>query len=266
LGKVLRIDPLDPALTVGSPDAVSGNMQYRIPVANPFDGAGEVPEIYAYGLRNPYRFSFDTANGDLILADVGQGNIEEINRIEVGENYGWAIKEGTFLFDRPTGNIGANSPGIPAGLTDPISGTVGTLQYDHGDGISITGGFVYHGSAIPELIGKYVFGDLALRNEPPRVDGRLFYADLATGEIKEFLMPQFANDQLPNGLTVHGFGQDGNGELYAMVTNTPANGTGGIVYKLIAVPEPSSVILMLVGIMGLWLGRTRRALGGHRTA
>ena len=81
-------------------------------------------------------------------------------------------------------------------------------------------------AAIPELFGKYVFGDLAIRNAPPRVDGRLFYADLEDGTISEFLLPQFANDQLPNGLTVHGFGEDGNGELYAMVTNTPANGAG----------------------------------------
>jgi hypothetical protein len=107
----------------------------------------------------------------LILADVGQNNIEEINRIVVGGNFGWAVKEGTYLFNRPDGTIGANSPGNPVDMIDPISGTMGTLQYDHGDGISITGGFVYRGTAIPELVGKYVFGDLAIRNAPPRVDG-----------------------------------------------------------------------------------------------
>ena len=90
-----------------------------------------------------------------------------------------------------------------------------------------------------------------LRNLPPRVDGRLFYADLQTGEIKEFLLPQFANGSLPNGLTVHGFGEDGDGELYAMVTNTPSNGTGGIIYKLVRVPEPASALLALAaGIAG----------------
>jgi glucose/arabinose dehydrogenase len=254
LGKMLRVDPLDPALTAGSGDAVSSNGQYRIPVSNPFDGVGEVPEIYAYGLRNPYRFAFDVGTGgtgDLILADVGQNNIEEINRIVSGGNYGWAVKEGTFLFNRPTGTIGANSPGAPAGMIDPISGTMGTLQYDHGDGISITGGFVYRGAGIPELFGKYVFGDLAIRNAPPRVDGRLFYADLVTGEIKEFLMPLFPGHQLPNSLTVHGFGQDGNGELYAMVTNTPPNGTGGIVYKFLAIPEPGGVALLGIGALFL---------------
>lgn len=231
LGKMLRFDPVNPALTPASPDPVSPNGQYRIPATNPFQGAGQVPEIYALGLRNPYRFSFDRDNGELILADVGQNNIEEIDRIELGGNYGWAVKEGDFLFNRANGTIGARSPGVPAGLIDPLSGPAGTLEYDHSDGISITGGFVYRGSAIPALFGKYVFGDLAIRNAPPRVDGRIFYADLATGEILEFLLPQFLNDRLPNGLTVHGFGQDGSGELYACVTNTPSNGTGGIVYK-----------------------------------
>jgi glucose/arabinose dehydrogenase len=264
LGKVLRIDPLDPSLTTGSPNSPSANNQYRIPADNPFTGAGEVREIYAYGLRNPYRFAFDRANGDLILADVGQGNIEEINRITRGGNYGWAVKEGTFLFNRepPAGGstLGANSPGAPAGLIDPISGPMGTLQYDHTDGISITGGFVYRGTAIPELIGKYVFGDLAIRSVAGqgRVDGRLFYADLEDGTINEFLIPQFVDDQLPNSLTVHGFGEDGNGELYAMVTNTPPNGTGGIVYKFVAIPEPASIALLALGALGVFACAWRR--------
>jgi glucose/arabinose dehydrogenase len=257
LGKMLRIDPLHPSTTPTSGDAASPNGEYRIPATNPFQTGDQVKEIYAYGLRNPYRFAFDTANNELILADVGQNNIEEINRITIGGNYGWAIKEGTFLFNRPDGTIGANSPGSPAGLIDPISGTAGTLQYDHGDGISITGGFVYRGTAIPELVGKYVFGDLAIRGGP-RVDGRLFYADLATGEIKEFLIPQFANHQLPNQVTVHGFGQDGNGELYAMVTNTPANGTGGVIYKFTAVPEPSAAMLLIVTTISCNLIATRK--------
>jgi glucose/arabinose dehydrogenase len=241
LGKMLRFDPLNPSLTPASADVVSLNGQYRIPTTNPFQGPGQVPETFAYGLRNPYRFAFDRANGDLILADVGQNNIEEIDRIVLGGNYGWPVKEGDFLFNRtngPAGNAGTigappgnRSPGIPAGLIDPIVGTMGTLVYDHNDGISITGGFVYRGAAIPELVGKYVFGDLAIRNAPPRVDGRLFYADLETGLIHEFLLAQFATGILPNGLTVHGFGEDAAGELYALVTNTPANGSGGIVYK-----------------------------------
>jgi glucose/arabinose dehydrogenase len=264
LGKMLRFDPLNPVLSASSADAISGNGQYRIPATNPFQGLGQVREIYASGLRNPYRFAFDSlpgGNGDLILADVGQGNIEEINRITSGGNYGWGMKEGTFLFDRSIGGAlgtGANSPGLPLGLIDPISGSLGTLQYDHQDGISITGGFVYRGSLIPELFGKYVFGDLALRNAPPRVDGRLFYADLVTGELKEFLLPQFANGFLPNGETLHGFGQDHAGELYALTTNTPANGTGGKIYAILPVPEPATGLLLGLGVIGLLGGRLRR--------
>ncbi len=249
LGKMLRFDPLNPALTTGSSDPISANGQYRVPTTNPFQLAGQVPEIYAYGLRNPYRFSFDRVTGDLIEGDVGQNNIEEINRIVLGGNYGWAIKEGDFLFNRtngPSGNAGTigappgnRSLGIPAGLTDPITGTLATLEYDHNEGISITGGFVYRGTAIPELFGKYIFGDLALKTAPVRADGRIFYADLQTGLIKAFPWPQFGGSAiLPNGLTVHGFGQDADGELYALVTSTPASGTGGIVYKLVAAPAP----------------------------
>lgn len=243
LGKMLRFDPLNPVLNPASPDPISSNGQYRIPTTNPFQGPGQVPEIFALGLRNPYRFSFDRANGELIVADVGQNNIEEIDRVTLGGNYGWPVKEGDFLFNRtngPGGNAGTigsppgnRSPGSPAGLIDPIVGTTATLEYDHNDGISITGGFVYRGSAIPELYGKYVFGDLALKTAPVRVDGRLFYADLATGVIKAFPLFQFGGSAvLPNGLTVHGFGQDADGELYALVTNTPGNGSGGIVYKI----------------------------------
>ncbi len=258
LGKMLRIDPINPALTPGSGDAASANGQYRIPATNPFQGAGQAPEIFAYGFRNPYRFAFDRLTGELIMADVGQNTVEEIDRVTIGGNYGWAMKEGDFLFNRTTGaggnagTVGVRSPGSPAGLTDPIVGTLGTLEYDHGDGISITGGFVYRGSTMPELYGKYIFGDLALRTAPVRADGRLFYADLTTGIINEFQLPQFAAGVLPNGLTVHGFGQDAAGELYAMVTNTASGGTGGIVYALVSCTTtlqggPSSAATCLTG-------------------
>jgi glucose/arabinose dehydrogenase/plastocyanin len=242
LGKMLRFDPLNPTLNASSPDPISSNGQYRIPASNPFQGQGQVPEIYAYGFRNPYRFSFDPMTGDLIEADVGQNNIEEINRVVMGGNYGWAIKEGEFLFNQtngpagPAGTIGAPpghfSPGAPAGLIDPISGPLGVLEYDHNNGISITGGFVYRGSAVPELYGKYIFGDLALIPSPVRINGRIFYADLQAGTLNVFTLPQFGSEILPEGQTVHGFGQDGNGELYAMATSTPPNGNGGVVYKL----------------------------------
>src|SRR5262249_13766708 len=128
---------------------------------------------------------------------------------------------------------GNHSPGVPANMIDPISGPDGVLEYDHNEGISITGGFVYRGSAMPELYGKYSFGDLALKTSPVRADGRIFYADLQRGKMNAFPLPQFGGSAvLPFGLTVHGFAQDEDGEIYALVTNTNPNGTGGIVYKL----------------------------------
>jgi glucose/arabinose dehydrogenase len=253
LGKMLRFDPLNPALTPSSLDPASPNGQYRIPASNPFHGPGQVPEIFAYGLRNPYRFAFDFVTGNLIEGDVGQNNIEEINCITNGGNYGWAVKEGDFLFNQtnsavnptnvpsgPAGTIGTPPTGYftngPARFTDPISGPMGILEYDHNNGISISGGFVYRGQAIPQLYGKYIFGDLALVPTPVRVNGRIFYADLQTGAMNAIpLILQFGTDYLPNGLTVHGFGQDADGELYALATNTSANGNGGVVYKLVAV-------------------------------
>jgi glucose/arabinose dehydrogenase len=245
LGKMLRFDPLNPSLNPSSPDPISSNGQYRIPTNNPFLGQGQVPEIYAYGLRNPYRFSFDPVTGDLIEADVGQNNIEEINRIVRGGNYGWAIKEGDYLFNMTNGPTGAAgtigappghfSPGSPAGLIDPITGPMGILEYDHNNGISITGGFVYRGNSMPELYGKYIFGDLALIPSPTRINGRIFYADLQLGTINVFTLPQFGSEILPSGQTVHGFGQDANGEIYAMATSSAPNGTGGVVYKLASV-------------------------------
>jgi hypothetical protein len=99
-----------------------------------------------------------------------------------------------------------------------------------------------------------------LRGSPTRADGRLFYADLVTGVINEFKIPQFLEDQLPNGLTVHGFGQDGEGELYALVTNTPANGAGGIVYRFAAVPEPTTLAMIAFAMVIVRRKRSRRQL------
>jgi plastocyanin/glucose/arabinose dehydrogenase len=99
LGKVLRIDPLDPALTVGSANTPSANGKYRIPQSNPFVGqAGSVAEIYVFGLRNPYRFSFDPTSDKMMVADVGQDSIEEVDVGVSGRNYGWNKKEGSFVF------------------------------------------------------------------------------------------------------------------------------------------------------------------------
>lgn len=141
LGKLLRIDIDNP---------VTGGANYGIPVDNPFAGSTtEREEIWAYGLRNPWKFSFDSETNDLWIADVGQGEIEEINKVgntEAGLNYGWRCYEGSEIF---------NNAGCPPAedLTFPIA------EYTHDDGRSITGGYVYRGLESSEFVGYYFFAD-----------------------------------------------------------------------------------------------------------
>ena len=141
LGKLLRID------------VESGVQPYKVPPDNPFLlSAGFLPEIWALGLRNPWRFSFDRGTGDLYIGDVGQANFEEIDFQPAGspggQNYGWNIMEGDSCY--PPGTVGCNR----TGLALPV------FVYDHSLGCSVTGGHVYRGSAIPSLQGVYLFGDL----------------------------------------------------------------------------------------------------------
>jgi glucose/arabinose dehydrogenase len=241
MGKMLRIDPNGNN---------SANGKYGIPADNPFvNTAGAAKEIYANGLRNPYKFSFDA--GKLIEGDVGQNNVEEVNTITSGGNYGWPIKEGTFLFNRTGPSEGtvnpANSPGSPSGLIDPL------LEYDHNAGTAVVGGFVYHGSLLPALDGKYVFGDFSNGPFNAPGNGRLFYADLNTGQINEFSM------DAPLGMWLKGFGEDANGELYALAsTRLGPAGTTGVVLAI--VPEPSSfALLSAAGLMLLGCRRRVRA-------
>jgi len=218
-GKMLRID-------VDGNN--SSNGKYGIPANNPFVGQDALPEIFAYGLRNPFSFSFDTATGQLYAGDVGQNTVEEVDVIAAGGNYGWNIKEGGFWFDSITTNIGDVVTGpvrpVPPGLTDPIA------QYDHGDGHAIIGGFIYHGTQIPALQGRYVFGDWGYFTTPT---ARLFYLD-ATGVIKEF---RLGLADRPTGFWVRGFGQDAAGEIYVFTsTILGPNGTTGAIYKNVAPP------------------------------
>jgi len=238
-GKILRIDPRGTS---------SANGQYGIPGDNPFAGAAPgLDEIYAYGFRNPFRFSFDGPTGKLVVADVGQNNLEEIDVVPAGANFGWPLKEGTFKFFPDDGSVSGDLSGLPAGLTEPVA------QYDHDEGISIIGGFVYHGSAIPELDGKYVFGDFAKTFDGPT--GRLFYADLSTGLINEF---QLGAIDRPLGLFVKGFGQGSDGELYLLAgKNIGPFGSEGQVLKITTVPEPAAWLLLTLGIA--FLSRRRSA-------
>ena len=218
LGTILRIDPSG---------SNSANGQYGIPADNPFVGVGGfVDEIYAYGFRNPFRFSFDQSGGAMYIADVGQNDIEEIDIGAAGGNYGWNHKEGSFFFD-PNGNdagfVTNTDPGVPPGLIDPIA------EYDHDEGIAVVGGFVYRGSDLPGLNGKYVFGDFA---QSFNNDGRLFHLD--GGQIVEFQL----SDRIALNLSLLGFGQDADGEVYVLAngTGTPFGSTG-VVLKL-APPQP----------------------------
>jgi glucose/arabinose dehydrogenase len=138
LGKILRIDV----------NAASGSLNYSIPRDNPFVGnnQGFREEIYAYGLRNPWRFSFDSVTGQLWVGDVGQDRIEEVDIVKSGGNYGWNIMEGSLCYSPPSG---CNQ----TGLSRPI------WEYNHTLGDSIIGGFVYRGAALPDLVGTYIYGD-----------------------------------------------------------------------------------------------------------
>ncbi len=216
LGSVIRIDPTG---------TNSSNGQYGIPADNPFVGMpGFVEEIFAYGLRNPFRIAFDPATGDFYVADVGQNDIEEINIVNAGDNLGWNDKEGTFFFV-PNGNDPGFAtdidPGTAVGAVDPIA------QYDHDEGIAIVGGFVYRGSTIPDLDGRYLFGDFA---QTFSNDGRLFYLDDAN-QILEFDL----EDQDNFGLSLLGFGQDSNGEIYVLANSTGIPfGDTGVVLRVAA--------------------------------
>jgi glucose/arabinose dehydrogenase len=187
LGAILRID-------------VDGGDPYAVPAENPFADGGGVPEIWAFGLRNPWRFSFD---GDAVwIADVGQRLWEEIDRVDHrdrGLNFGWPIMEGFNCFQQATCS--------EAGLTLPI------LEYPHADGAcSITGGYVYRGSSIPQLEGAYFYGDFCTGVVSSFfVDGEGVFAQRVWEELRT------------PGLT--SFGTDGAGELYL-------TSTSGAVYRV----------------------------------
>ena len=183
LGKMLRID-------------VSPAAGYAIPADNPFaanpqcgaggSGVQPCPEIFASGFRNPWRWSFDRSSGVLWAGDVGQGALEEIDRVVLGGNYGWRCFEAT----RPTGL----ACGTPTGLLAPVA------EYGRTEGASVTGGYVYRGAAIPALAGRYVFADF--------ISGRLWHIPAATQPTLR------VTGGLQTGLSISSFGQDVAGELY----------------------------------------------------
>ena len=230
LGTISRIDPLDPTITSSS-DLVSANGQYRVPADNPFVGdSSGLDEIFAYGLRNAWRMSFNPFTNDLIAADVGQNLIEEINIITKGGNYGWNLKEGSFRFLSETGQISDDLTGLPNSLIDPVA------EYDHDDGTSITGGYIYNGNALPVLTGLYVFGDFSTGFGSP--DGRLFYTDLSDGIIREFI-----TDGGNVNTFVKSTGQDEDGELYFLtgINLGPLSDVDGTTYGKVMKVVPSVI-------------------------
>ncbi len=188
---------------------VDAGQPYGVPGDNPFlDVPGARPELWAYGLRNPWRFSFDRANGDLYIADVGQGQYEEVNWQAAsspgGENYGWPILEGTHCFQRDDCST--------EGLQLPVA------EYDHDQGCSVTGGYVYRGAAYPAFSGAYFYGDYC--------SGRI-WALSRDSEGRWQSTPL-----LDAGLSISSFGQDEAGELYVLDLN------GGAVYRLVDRKQP----------------------------
>ena len=191
LGSLLRLD-------------LDHGLPYTVPAGNPFVGqVGMRGELWNWGLRNPWRFSFDRATGDLYIADVGQNAWEEVDVQPAsstgGENYGWAVMEGNHCYG--SGSCDRT------GLVLPIT------EYGHGDGCSITGGYVYRGQAIPELVGTY------------------FYADYCRGWIRSFQYRNGAAEAAASWPTLdtHGqitsFGEDARGELYVVLA-------GGTIYRI----------------------------------
>ncbi|MEK7755898.1 MAG: PQQ-dependent sugar dehydrogenase, partial [Planctomycetota bacterium] len=227
LGKMIRID-------VDGTDGPGG--LYGIPVDNPYVGVAGLDEIYAIGFRNPFRFSFDFGliTDTLYVADVGQFIYEEVDTVVNGGNYGWAIREGAHCFVPPPPCTPLPGCGDP-GLSDPIS------EYTHAEGgTAVIGGYVYRGSAYPQLVGKYVYGDFASDFFVP--SGRLYYFDLTGPEAfvrKEFFL---APSGAPFGQFLKGFGRDADGEIYVAASDVLGpSGTTGVIYKI--VPPPANDIV-----------------------
>jgi glucose/arabinose dehydrogenase len=184
LGKILRIDPASP----------SGGQEYGIPADNPFaDGEGGRPEVWLYGVRNPWRFSFDRANGDLWIGDVGQNEWEEINQLQAaagggrGANLGWNEVEATHPFE---------------GGSNPDGGVLPVFEYSHDEGCSVTGGVVYRGAAVPGLGGAYLFSDYC--------QGDVRGLRVRDGQVTEERTFDAHVDQLVS------FAEDAAGEVYAL--------------------------------------------------
>jgi glucose/arabinose dehydrogenase len=195
-----------------------------------------LPEIFAYGFRNPYRISFDMGGTNQLFAgDAGQRLREEVDIVVPGGNYGWNVKEGTICFS-------ADNPGVPFGncpafdpegdpIIDPVIEFVNSNQTG-GLGNAVIGGHVYRGSELPEMIGLYVFGSLS----SPGGGGRIFVATPAPRGLWPFVEPVISTSPDSRvGRVILGFGQDLDGEMYVLTRS----GATGEVFKIVP-PAPAT--------------------------
>ncbi|PWV51918.1 sorbosone dehydrogenase family protein [Chitinophaga sp. S165] len=224
-GNILRID-----VNSGSP--------YGIPASNPFVGKPGMDEIWAYGFRNPYRFSFDMGGSHwLYVGDAGQALYEEIDVVTKGGNYGWNVKEGTHCFDAANNTV--ELPGCPVQdtmgkqLIDPVIEMNNANNPKGGKATTIIGGNVYRGNALPQLRGKYIFGIFSQPGGTPNAE---LYTSSPAGSglwsFTELILKDRPNDI---GYYLKGFGQDQEGEVYVTVSGVAGpSGNTGKVLKLVA--------------------------------
>ena len=224
MGDILRID------VNGSP--------YNIPPDNPFVGTAARPEIYAFGFRNPFRFSFDMGgNHQLIAGDVGQSLYEEVDVVTKGGNYGWNVKEGTHCFDTDNDLVErascptTDSAGNP--LIDPVIELANNANPKGGGvGNAVIGGFVYRGSALPALQGKYLFGMFATTENAK--SGKVFSATMTATGSWSYSPLAIIGYPTDLGTYLKSFGQDQSGEIYLVTSDQSGpQGTTGKVYKII---------------------------------
>lgn len=231
LGNILRID-----VNSGSP--------YGIPADNPFVNSAGLDEIYAYGFRNPFRFSFDmSGSGRMFVGDAGQHLWEEISVVEKGGNYGWNVKEGTHCFSTENPRkVLASCPNVDAfgnKLIDPVIEMRNTANPLGGETVTIIGGYVYRGNSIPGLQGKYVFGSFSHNFGPT---GEIFVSNPAGPGLWSFQEVLLENNADDIGNYLKGFGQDLEGEIYVTASEVlgPAGDTGKV-FKLVWAKKKESL-------------------------
>jgi glucose/arabinose dehydrogenase len=224
LGKILRIDI----------NSKSPGIEYGMPPDNPFVDEKEFrPEIFAYGLRNPYRISFDSGgNHSLFAADAGQDLWEEVDVIKKGGNYGWNIKEGTHCFDPENRMVSLPNCSAVGAVGEPLLDPI--IEYGHDFGTVVIGGYVYRGKQLPDFEGSYIFGDWSKFEKEG--DGSLLVAK-PSNESRRWNWKEIWITNKPNGRIgsfIRSFGQDNDGEIYVLTSDVSGpSGNTGKVYKIV---------------------------------